>query len=40
MNVNLWLTNRIYRFCEKRKLLDTQIVLNWLDKLNEISVSH
>lgn len=30
----------LYKYLESRHLLDEQETLNWLDKLNEISVRH
>jgi hypothetical protein len=38
--LNIKCTELIYNIVKKRNLLDTQEVLNWQDKLNEISVRY
>lgn len=38
--LNIKYTELIYNIVKKRNLLDTQEVLNWQDKLNEISVRY
>ena len=38
LKVNIEASNKLYEFLKKANLLNEQYVLDWLDKLNEISV--
>ena len=38
LEANIEELNKLYKFLELANLLNEQYVLNWLDKINEVSV--